>query len=133
MGMGMGATMMPTMSAAFQTLRHAAVPRATTALNIIQQVGGAIGTATMSVLLTGAIAERLPGAGGGGLEAAAGVPPAARAPVAPLLADAFASTFVWAFVLLAFALLPALLLLRLRPQPLPEADAGALQPAVAHV
>jgi hypothetical protein len=38
-GVGMGATMMPAMSAAYQTLSRAAIARATTSLNIIQRVG----------------------------------------------------------------------------------------------
>jgi EmrB/QacA subfamily drug resistance transporter len=132
MGMGMGATMMPTMSAAFQTLRRAAVPRATTALNIIQQVGGAIGTAIMSVLLTNAITDRLGGAGAEG--GASSIPPDVRAQVAPQVAEAFAGTFVWAVVFLAVAFLPALLLPRARPQAADDEadDAGREQPVFAH-
>ena len=38
MGLGMGATMMPTFSGAMQTLRRAAIARASTTLNINQQV-----------------------------------------------------------------------------------------------
>ena len=52
MGMGMGSTMMPIMSGAMQTLRRAAVARASTTLNILQQVGASIGTAVMTVILT---------------------------------------------------------------------------------
>ena len=52
MGLGMGATMMPTFSGAMQTLRRAAIARASTTLNIEQQVGASIGTAVLSVLLT---------------------------------------------------------------------------------
>ena len=52
MGLGMGATMMPTFSGAMQTLRRAAIARASTTLNINQQVGASIGTAVLSVLLT---------------------------------------------------------------------------------
>ena len=138
MGMGMGMTMMPVMSAAFQTLSHAAVPRASTALNIIQQVGGAIGTAIMSVLLTNAIIDRLGGAAGGGAEGASSIPPDVRAQVAPQMADAFGSTFLWAVVFLAVAFLPALLLPRTKAEALddrdPDADeAAAEQPVVMHV
>lgn len=128
MGLGMGMTMMPTMSAAFQTLTHDEVPRASTAMNIIQQVAGSIGTATMAVILGNALAARLPGGGsGGGLGAAQQVPPEARAKVTPLIAEAFAHTYWWAAGLLLVAFLPALLLPRRRPaagdvaQTLPEA------------
>jgi predicted MFS family arabinose efflux permease len=51
MGLGMGATMMPTFSGAMQTLRRAAIARASTTLNINQQVSASIGTAVLSVLL----------------------------------------------------------------------------------
>src|SRR5262249_59330928 len=50
-GVGLGATMMPAMSAAYQVLDRAAVPRATTTLNILNRVGGALGTAILAVLL----------------------------------------------------------------------------------
>src|SRR4051794_22089957 len=107
MGMGLGATMMPTMSAAMQTLTRAAVAKASTTLNIIQQVGGSIGTATMAVLLTNAIKNRLgAGAGEGGIGAAA-IPAEQRGQVLPLMADAFASTFTWALVLVGLAFIPA--------------------------
>jgi EmrB/QacA subfamily drug resistance transporter len=129
MGMGMGATMMPTMSAALQTLRRSAVPRASTALNIIQQVAGAIGTAVMSVLLTNALTDRFGGAAPDG--GAATIPPEMRAQVAPIVADAFASTFVWALVFLAISLLPALLLPRRKPEAAKGEEAG--EPVMVHM
>ncbi len=81
MGVGMGFSMMPLMSGAMQTLRHAQVARASTSLNIIQQVGASIGTAVMSVILTVALQDRLGGGGGSdtGL-GATGAEPAARGP-----------------------------------------------------
>jgi EmrB/QacA subfamily drug resistance transporter len=124
MGMGLGATMMPTMSAAMATLTRAAVAKASTTLNIIQQVGGSIGTATMAVLLTNALSSRLPGAGGGGIGAAAAIPPEQRDRVLPLMADAFGSTVTWAVVLVGVAFLPALLLPRHKPEPVEEDDDG---------
>ncbi|MCD0450500.1 DHA2 family efflux MFS transporter permease subunit [Actinocorallia sp. API 0066] len=115
MGLGMGLTMMPTMSAAMQTLDHDEVPRASTALNIIQQVAGSIGTAAMSVILTTELSSRLPGASGGGLGATANVPPEVQAQLAPKLAESFGATFWWALILLALAFLPAILLPRHKP------------------
>src|SRR5690606_34324032 len=76
MGLGMGATMMPIFSGAMQALRSAQVARASTTLNINQQVGASIGTAVMSVLLATAIADRLPDLAGGGIGAAAAPPEA---------------------------------------------------------
>jgi MFS family permease len=130
MGMGLGATMMPTMSAAMATLTRAAVAKASTTLNIIQQVGGSIGTATMAVLLTNALSSRIPGAGGG-IGAAASIPAAARARVLPLMADAFGSTFTCALVLVGLAFLPALLLPRRKPDPVEEEDDDGGTPAEA--
>jgi EmrB/QacA subfamily drug resistance transporter len=52
MGLGMGATMMPIMSAALATLTEHSVARGSTLLNITQQVAASIGTALFSVLLT---------------------------------------------------------------------------------
>ena len=80
MGLGMGATMMPTMSAAYQTLTRAQVARATTAFNIVQRGGGALGIALLSVVLAQQLANRLPGAAGAaeGLAAAQQIPPGAR-------------------------------------------------------
>ncbi|MGB2711047.1 MAG: DHA2 family efflux MFS transporter permease subunit, partial [Conexibacter sp.] len=87
-GMGMGATMMPTMSAAYQTLARAQIARATTALNIVSRGGGALGTALLSVLLANQLSSRLPEAASGeGLAAAQQVTPATRAQLAPLVAD----------------------------------------------
>jgi EmrB/QacA subfamily drug resistance transporter len=123
MGLGMGAAMMPAMSAAYQTLQRQQLARATTALNIIQRVGGSIGTALLSVVLTHQLASRLPGSGEGGLGAARAVPAAARDRVAPDIAEAFGHTFWWAAGIIGLAVIPALLLPRHKPAP-PAAEAG---------
>jgi len=94
-GMGMGATMMPAMSAAFQTLTPAAVARATTALNIVQRVGGSIGIAVLAVVLQHEITTR------------------PHTPAA--VGTAFGHTFWWALVLTALAFAPALMLPRKAP------------------
>jgi MFS family permease len=125
MGLGMGCTMMPAMSAAYQTISHAAAARATTALNIVQRVGASIGVAVLSVLLQHEITSRLPGAGGIG--AAQNVPPAVRATVAPKIADAFGVTFWVATAMLALAFVPALLLPRHKPEG-PPPDGPEVRP-----
>jgi EmrB/QacA subfamily drug resistance transporter len=122
-GLGTGATMMPSMAAAYQTLSHAAVPRATTTLNILMRVGGSIGTALFAVVLQHQFRDvaqaggAAAGAGGGesGLGAIASIPEAARDRVAPALAEAFAHTFWWPVAILLLALIPALMLPRRRP------------------
>jgi hypothetical protein len=115
--------MMPTFTGAMQTLRKAAVARASTTLNINQQVGASIGTAVLSILLTHELANRLPkGGGGGGIGQA--IPPELRAKVAPLMADAFGATFWWALGLVLVALVVASVLLpKHKPEPVEEPDA----------
>lgn len=96
--MGLGATVMPAMSAAYRTLPRAAVARATTTLNIMMRTGGSIGTALLAVVLE----HRLDGE-------------ADRA-------QAFADTYWWGVALIAVAIAAALLLPRpysstVRPAP----------------
>jgi hypothetical protein len=52
MGLGMGGTMVPIMTSALRTLTNQEVARGSTLVNILQQIGGSIGSATMSVILT---------------------------------------------------------------------------------
>ncbi|WP_307796968.1 DHA2 family efflux MFS transporter permease subunit [Actinomadura barringtoniae] len=121
MGLGMGMTMMPTMAAAIQTLVHDEVPRASTMLNIIQQVSASIGTAMISVLLANQLSSKLGGGGGGG-DIGGKLPEAVRDKIAGPMADAFQTTYWWAAALLLLAFLPALLLPRKKPDT-PAADA----------
>ncbi len=114
-GLGLGATMMPAMAAAYATLERAAVPRATSALNIIQRVGGSVGTALLAVFLQRRIEAHVP-VQGAGLGAIGQIPSNARAEMAAPLAAAFGDTFWLAFGLMAIAMLPALLLPRVGPQ-----------------
>jgi MFS family permease len=119
MGVGMGFSMMPVFSGAMQTLRKAAIARASTTLNIIQQVGASIGTAVLSVLLTHEIGSRV--GGGGGIGAA--FSPDARERIAPKLAEAFGATFWYALALLVIALAVATALLpKRKPEPVHDPD-----------
>ncbi len=114
-GLGMGLSMMPTMTAAMQAVPPAAIARTSTAMNIIRQAGASIGTAILSVILASAITSNLSavfgsrtaGSGSGGLAALQHLPPGAHHAVAGPLADAFASTFVWALLLIVLAFIPA--------------------------
>lgn len=98
-GLGMGATMMPIMSAALQTLREHTIARGSTLMNIIQQVAASIGTAIFSVLL------------GNGIRNDVG----ATDPVGDL-AGVFSSVFWVGTVMVAVVLVPALFLPRKRPE-----------------
>jgi len=100
-GAGVGATVVPSMAAAFQALSRAETPRATSALNVIQRLGGAVGTALFAIVLS-----RQAGTGAGGAGAGGAGP----------LAGAFGTTFWVAAGLIAVAVVPALLLPRARHQ-----------------
>jgi len=138
MGMGLGATMMPIMSGAMQTLRRAAVARASTTLNILQQVGASIGTAVLSVTLAGALTDRLPRAAGAASAGAGGsIPDAIRERIAPLMAEAYAYTFWWAAGLLVLAFAGAVLLPWHKPAAPADEPAGVEDeteaPVLVHV
>jgi EmrB/QacA subfamily drug resistance transporter len=89
-GIGLGCAMMPAMAAAFAVLTSAEVPRATGALNALQRVGGALGTALLAVLLEHQLAAASSSTGG--------------------VAAAFAHTFWWAVGLSVLAIVPAVIL-----------------------
>jgi EmrB/QacA subfamily drug resistance transporter len=110
LGLGMGFSMMPTMTAAMQAVPPAAIARTSTAMNIIRQGGASIGTAILSVILTAYITSNLghPTTGGSGLSAIRELSPAQQAAAQEPLASSFASSFVWALVLLGIAFIPAL-------------------------
>ncbi len=131
MGLGMGSSMMPTFSAAMQTLREAAVAKASTTLNINQQTGASIGTAVMSVLLAHELASHLPGSvGGSGTGIGAAIPDAVRERIAPAMADAFGTTFWYALALVIVSLVVALVLLpKNKPEPLPDEEDEVAEPA----
>ncbi|MFB4316482.1 DHA2 family efflux MFS transporter permease subunit [Actinomadura sp. 21ATH] len=130
MGAGGGSTMMPLMTAATRRMSKEQAPAASTTVNLVNTTMGAVGMAVASVLLSGAMAARVPLAGEGGLQALHGLAADARAAVAPGLADAFQSTYVWAVALMALALVPALLLPR-RAQPARTEPSAEPAPAAA--
>jgi EmrB/QacA subfamily drug resistance transporter len=124
LGLGMGLSMMPTMTAAMQSVPRAAIPRVSTAMNIIRQGGASIGTAVMTVLLSTAIKNELGSVpavrnGGNGFSSLQNVPPAQHAHIVGPLATAFSHTFVWALVMLAAAFVPALWLALRAPKAAP--------------
>ncbi|ORI15960.1 MFS transporter [Rhodococcus sp. 1163] len=98
MGMGLGSTMMPIMTAALQTLTHHEVARGSTLMNIVQQTAGSIGTAVMSVVLTNQIKN-----------VAQATSPADALDIS---ASAFGTTFTVALVLILLTFVPAYFLPR---------------------
>jgi MFS family permease len=90
-GFGIGMAFMPAMAAAYAVLRPDQVIDATPQLNVIQRVGGSIGTAIFAVVLSR------------DLRRADGVHGAAAA---------YASTYWWVLAVTAVAVVPAIVLAR---------------------
>jgi EmrB/QacA subfamily drug resistance transporter len=148
MGLGMGGTMMPIMTSALRTLTHQETARGTTLLNILQQIAGSIGTATMSVILTSELNDSptIPGTQftEAGLAIAVQQKPglAQQLPIDPsvlqrgleFVASSYATTFMVGFFVLLAALIPAAFLPRKRqPAPTPAAAAGEAEEPVSPV
>jgi EmrB/QacA subfamily drug resistance transporter len=144
MGLGMGGTMMPIMSAALATLSDHNIARGSTFLNINQQIAASIGTALFSTLLTNGLKDsaalKLMGAVGalkdqpeklGAVLAKAGLRPQdlpeLKARALSDMAGAFGDVFVVATVLVACVLVPAFFLPRKKvTQGAEPADAAVL-------
>jgi len=110
-GLGLGATIVPSMAVAYQSVPREAVGQATTTINVIQRIAASVGTALLAIVLQRRIATELPALHDGlaGLER---LSREARGNVAPVLASAFGTTFWVALGLVAAALVPAILLPR---------------------
>jgi EmrB/QacA subfamily drug resistance transporter len=90
-GIGLGFSMMPAMAAAYATLERWQVPRATPMLNVVQRVGGSLGTAVLAVVLQHELAGT---------------------PTPEAVAAGFGHTYWWAMAITAVSLVPALVLAR---------------------
>jgi EmrB/QacA subfamily drug resistance transporter len=90
-GVGIGFGFMPAMAAAFAALERSELSDATPQLNVLQRVGGSIGTAVLAVVLQRALAgvHTLPGAAG-----------------------AYGTAFWWSAGMSAVAIVPAIILVR---------------------
>ncbi|MEU2613718.1 DHA2 family efflux MFS transporter permease subunit [Micromonospora sp. NPDC007271] len=145
MGLGMGGTMMPIMTSALKTLHGPEVARGSTLVNILQQIGGSVGAAVMSVLLTSQLngSRPIPGMtdptsgkplSEAGLAIASQMQPelTQQYPVPPALiergldfaASSFAAVFWVAFALVLVTFIPAAFLPRRRQ---PSQPAGGQQ------
>jgi EmrB/QacA subfamily drug resistance transporter len=90
-GVGIGFAFMPAMTAAFSALKPEQLSDATPQLNVLQRIGGAIGTAVLAVVL-----QRASGAG----------------PSIAKLAGAFDTAYWWSLGISVLALIPCLALVR---------------------
>jgi EmrB/QacA subfamily drug resistance transporter len=111
-GVGVGMTIMPNITAATRSVPAAQVPVASAALNIIQQVTSAVGTALISVVLATSMASRVPGIADGGLGQVRELSARERQLIAADLADAFQHTYGWAVALMLLAIVPAVFIPR---------------------
>ncbi len=90
-GVGIGFSFMPAMTAAFASIRPEQLSDATPQLNVLQRIGGAIGTAVLAVVL-----QRATG----------------FAPTPEHLADAYDTAFLWSLGIALLALIPCVVLMR---------------------
>jgi EmrB/QacA subfamily drug resistance transporter len=90
-GVGIGFSFMPAMTTAFASLRPEQLSDATPQLNVLQRIGGAIGTAVLAVVL-----QRASGVG----------------PSTVHLSHAFNVAYWWSFGTAALGLIPCIVLLR---------------------
>jgi EmrB/QacA subfamily drug resistance transporter len=90
-GVGIGFSFMPAMTAAFASLRPDQLSDATPQLNVLQRIGGAIGTAVLAVVL-----QRASG----------------TSPSTSHLAHAFDTAYWWSLGIVVLSLIPCMVLLR---------------------
>ena len=156
-GLGMGATMMPLFTSALKTLKAHEVARGSTLLNVTQQVASATGIAVITVVLTSsqkageivAGSDKLPGVDGGltpaqiaaashssegqGLVQALNVSQDVLARGFQDLGDAFHTSYLVAFAVLVFTLIPVAMLPRKREvSHLLDDEDGASAPIMMH-
>jgi EmrB/QacA subfamily drug resistance transporter len=108
-GVGIGLSFIPTTTVAFAALRTDQLSDATPQMNVLQRVGGAIGTAVLAVVLQ---------------RASAGASGAAE------LSSAFGTAYWWALGICAASLIPVLVLLRAEG---PKGDPGREAPTPEEV
>lgn len=101
-GIGIGVVTLPSLAAAYRTLLSAAIPQASSAMNIFQRLGGSVGTAVAATVLHQALA--------------------AEQPHAASSATSFNESFWWIMAFTAVSLLPALLLPRKPSDPAPVGE-----------
>jgi MFS family permease len=117
-GIGLGLVLTPVFTAAYANLDRAAIPRAATMFNIVNRVGGSLGTAVLAVVLQRSLA-RSRGAD----------------TTTAHVAHSYATAFDWAGAMTVVGLLIALLLpgpaRKRRPLPPPGPAAAEVSPGGA--
>jgi EmrB/QacA subfamily drug resistance transporter len=111
-GSSIGLSFMPAMTVAYASLRRDQISDATPQMNVLQRVGGAIGTAILAVVLQRASTAAI--ATGHALSHASSAAQGAslRATLSAQLAHAFDTSYWWALGIAAVSLVPCVFLLR---------------------
>jgi EmrB/QacA subfamily drug resistance transporter len=114
-GIGIGFAFMPAMAAAFAALRPHELSDATPQMNVLQRVGGSIGTAVLAVVLQRAIIS-------------AGHPLTQSG-----IAGAYSTAFWWSLGITALAVVPSIVLMRaersvVRRRPVRTSEVPSLEP-----
>ena len=115
-GLSIGFSFMPAMSAAFAAMRPEQLSDATPQMNVLQRLGGAVGTAVLAVVLQRATV--------GGLAPH-------QHPTPAHLAHGFDTAYWWALGIAALSLIPCLMLLRAERRPSAGQDQAAGAEAAA--
>jgi len=102
-GLGFGLSIIPAMTAAYQALPPDKIPDATPQLNVLQRVGGAIGTAVLTVVLSDQLRHHPTPAG---------------------QADGFGTTFLWVLAITIAAAVPTIVLAHTEHQARRRANAS---------
>ncbi|HEY5304986.1 MAG TPA: MDR family MFS transporter [Acidimicrobiales bacterium] len=108
-GIGLGFGMMPVIAASYRNLTQDQVPKATSATNILRQIGGSLGVAVFAVVLDTQISQRIGARAGAVIQNAL-----ARPSVTQLgaIARAFGHSFWWSCGTCALGIIPAFFLPR---------------------
>ena len=88
-GAGIGSALVPSLASPYRDLRPHQIPRATSAIRILQQLGGSFGVAVLAVVIQRQLVDQAHGGS---------------------VAAAYAHTFWWALAFIALAAVPASLL-----------------------
>jgi EmrB/QacA subfamily drug resistance transporter len=105
-GLGIGAAFTPVVAASYKHLTHDQIPKATTTINILRQIGASLGVALYAVILQSALHKQFPHASGSLLASSAHLPAA----VADKLAAGFRTSFWWSFATICLVVVPTLFL-----------------------
>lgn len=133
MGVGIGSTFMPIMTAALRGITGPDLASGTTILTTGNQFAAAIGAAASATLLTAYFNSRVPLLADGGMAAALGLPDMARLQAAPGLAGAVADTYILTLGMLIAGFGVSLLLPRSGADPKPGDPRQSTHPETSDV